>query len=75
MPKHFQQYRLIRNNQQVEDMEQATPRSQALQQLIAAFISNRLTDKLEKLSPDDPKRSELNAQYQPTAGWPMPPGA
>lgn len=46
-------------------MTQATPRSQALQQLIGAFISNRLTDKLEKLSLDDPKRSELNAQYQP----------
>lgn len=46
-------------------MEQATPRSQALQQLIGAFISNRLTDKLDKLSPDDPKRSELTTQYQP----------
>ncbi|BBF84079.1 CRISPR-associated protein, Csy1 family [Aquitalea magnusonii] len=46
-------------------MEQAPPRSQALQQLIAAFIGSRLNDKLDKLSPDDPKRSELNAQYQP----------
>lgn len=46
-------------------MEQATPRSLALQQLIAAFIGSRLNDKLDKLSPDDPKRSELSAQYQP----------
>lgn len=33
--------------------------------LIKGFLQERLDGKLEKLSPDDPKRSELQAQFEP----------
>lgn len=38
-----------------------------LRLLIKSFLQERLEGKLDKLSPDDPKRSELIAQFQPAA--------
>jgi len=35
--------------------------------VISEFLDGRRNDKLEKLSPDDPKRSELLAQFEPEA--------
>ncbi|MXR37226.1 type I-F CRISPR-associated protein Csy1 [Craterilacuibacter sinensis] len=49
-------------------MGEQTLRSKALAALIAEFINGRLTDKLDKLAEDDPKRDALIAQYQP-AVW------
>lgn len=46
-------------------MSEHTPRSLALRSLIRAFIRNRLTDKLDKLAEDDPKRDALIEQYHP----------
>jgi CRISPR-associated protein Csy1 len=40
----------------------------SLRLLIEKFLSERLMGKLEKLSPDDPKRTELQAQFIP-ATW------
>ncbi|MDH4482977.1 MAG: type I-F CRISPR-associated protein Csy1 [Rhodoferax sp.] len=37
----------------------------SLQLLIEQFLSERLNGKLEKLAPDDPKRTELQAQFIP----------
>ena len=42
-------------------------RSNAIRALILAFLHQRLSDKLEKLPADDPKRSELQQQFVPTA--------
>lgn len=38
----------------------------SLQLLIEQFLSERLNGKLEKLAPDDPKRTELQAQFIPS---------
>jgi len=38
----------------------------SLQSLIEQFLSERLNGKLEKLAPDDPKRTELQAQFIPS---------
>lgn len=43
-------------------------RSATIRALIAEFLQQRLTTKVEKLAEDDPKRAELQAQYQP-AVW------
>lgn len=48
-------------------MNEPAPRSKALTALITNFIQQRLTDKLDKLQADDPKREQLTAQYQPVA--------
>jgi CRISPR-associated protein Csy1 len=40
----------------------------SFQSLIKQFLSERLNGKIEKLSPDDPKRTELQAQFIP-ATW------
>lgn len=45
-----------------------TDRQAALRSLISAFLAERLTSKLDKLDPDDPKRQELLQQFQP-ATW------
>ena len=42
-------------------------RSNAIRALILAFLHQRLSDKLEKLPADDPKRSELQQQFVPAA--------
>ncbi len=42
-------------------------RQAALHSLISAFLAERLTSKLDKLDPDDPKRQELHLQFQPAA--------
>ncbi|WP_396269566.1 type I-F CRISPR-associated protein Csy1 [Ideonella sp.] len=44
-----------------------TGRRAELRLLIKGFLQERLDGKLEKLSPDDPKRSELQAQFEPSA--------
>ena len=46
--------------------QQTGPRAE-LRLLIKGFLQERLDGKLEKLSPDDPKRSELQAQFEPSA--------
>lgn len=46
-------------------MSPPNSRSIAIRTVIETFLSGRLGDKLEKLSPDDPKRSELHAQFEP----------
>ena len=38
----------------------------SLRLLLEQFLSERLTGKLEKLSPDDPKRTDLQAQFIPS---------
>lgn len=43
-------------------------RQAELRLLVQGFLSERLNGKLEKLAEDDPKRAELQAQYQP-AVW------
>lgn len=43
-------------------------RQAALHSLISAFLAERLSSKLDKLDPDDPKRQELLQQFQP-ATW------
>ena len=43
-----------------------TDRQAALHSLISAFLAERLSSKLDKLDPDDPKRQELLQQFQPT---------
>lgn len=43
-------------------------RQQRLRTLIADFLHQRLSDKLDKLADDDAKRDDLKAQYQP-ATW------
>lgn len=45
-----------------------TDRQAALHSLISAFLAERLSSKLDKLDPDDPKRQELLQQFQP-ATW------
>ncbi|MDP2222486.1 MAG: type I-F CRISPR-associated protein Csy1, partial [Hydrogenophaga sp.] len=45
-----------------------TDRQAALHSLISAFLAERLSSKLDKLDPDDPKRQELHQQFQP-ATW------
>ncbi|WP_084267996.1 type I-F CRISPR-associated protein Csy1 [Azohydromonas lata] len=40
-------------------------RQAELASLVSAFLAERLSDKLEKLSDNDPKRAELRQQYQP----------
>ena len=42
-------------------------RSSAIRALILGFLSQRLSDKLEKLPAEDPKRHELLRQFIPTA--------
>lgn len=42
-------------------------RTAGLRAVITDFLKKRLDDKLEKLSPDDPKRAELQQQFIPTA--------
>ena len=42
-----------------------TDRQAALHSLISAFLAERLSSKLDKLDPDDPKRQELLQQFQP----------
>ena len=50
-------------------MSAHTPaRTQELGTLVSAFITERLSAKLEKLAEDDPKRAELQAQFVP-AVW------
>lgn len=44
-----------------------TGRRAELRILITSFLQERLDGKLEKLSPDDPKRPELLAQFEPAA--------
>ena len=44
------------------------PRQAELRALISGFLTERLESKLDKLSPDDPKRPELQAQFIP-AVW------
>ncbi len=39
--------------------------SEALKKLIHDFLQKRLSDKLEKFKDDDPKRAELQQQFQP----------
>lgn len=46
----------------------ATDRSNAIRAVIVTFLQQRLSDKLEKLPADDPKRSELQQQFVP-ATW------
>ena len=41
-------------------------RSSAIRALILGFLHQRLSDKLEKLPADDPKRSELQQQFVPS---------
>ncbi|KJH67026.1 type I-F CRISPR-associated protein Csy1 [Chromobacterium violaceum] len=48
-------------------MNEHNPRARGLQTLIQDFIQQRLSDKLDKLADDDPKRAELRAQYRPQA--------
>ena len=43
-------------------------RSTAIRAVIAEFLQQRLATKVEKLTEDDPKRAELQAQFQP-AVW------
>lgn len=43
-------------------------RTTAIRAVITEFLQQRLATKLEKLAQDDPKRAELQAQYQP-AVW------
>ncbi len=43
-------------------------RQAELRSLVTGFLSERLNAKLEKLAEDDPKRAELQAQFQP-AVW------
>lgn len=43
-------------------------RQTALRSLISDFLAERLTNKIDKLDPDDPKRQELRQQFQP-ATW------
>ncbi|MDC8784382.1 type I-F CRISPR-associated protein Csy1 [Roseateles koreensis] len=43
-------------------------RTLAIREVIAEFLRQRRDDKLEKLAPEDPKRSELHAQFIP-AVW------
>jgi len=45
-------------------MESRPEESRALRQLMQAFIDERLTAKLEKLKPDDPKYAKLQEQYR-----------
>ncbi|NML15974.1 type I-F CRISPR-associated protein Csy1 [Azohydromonas caseinilytica] len=40
-------------------------RQAELAALVSGWLTDRLNDKLEKLSPDDPKRAELRQQYEP----------
>lgn len=42
-------------------------RSAAIRAMIAEFLRQRLDAKVEKLAEDDPKRAELQAQFQPAA--------
>lgn len=42
-------------------------RATAIRATISEFLVERRNDKLEKLSSDDPKRSELQAQFEPAA--------
>ncbi len=49
-------------------MSPPNSRSTAIRTVIKTFLSGRLGDKLEKLSPDDPKRTELHVQFE-TAVW------
>lgn len=44
--------------------QEPSARSAALRQLMQTFIDERLTTKLEKLEPDDPKYAELQEQYR-----------
>jgi CRISPR-associated protein Csy1 len=41
-------------------------RQAELRSLISSFLTERLENKLEKLAPDDPKRTELAAQFIPS---------
>ncbi|MDD0840195.1 type I-F CRISPR-associated protein Csy1 [Curvibacter sp. HBC61] len=49
-------------------MSASEPRAHALRALISDFLIERLSGKLEKLPSEDPKRTELQAQFQP-AVW------
>lgn len=42
-------------------------RQAGLRSLVAGFLEERLQAKLDKLAPDDPKRTELRQQYRPAA--------
>nr|WP_256490370.1 type I-F CRISPR-associated protein Csy1 [Ideonella oryzae] len=42
-------------------------RTTAIRSVITEFLQQRLAAKLEKLAEDDPKRAELQAQFQPAA--------
>ena len=44
----------------------STGRQAELRSLISSFLTERLENKLEKLAPDDPKRTELAAQFVPS---------
>lgn len=49
-------------------MSPPNPRAVAIRAVITEFLVGRRDGKLEKLSPDDPKRPELLAQFEP-ATW------
>lgn len=51
----------------MHDAQDLAGRIQRARKVIADFLRERLEAKLSKLSPEDPKREELMAQYRPAA--------